>query len=355
MRILHVAEALKGGPATHLAELISFQRKENKDVVLLCREEEAYLVANCGVRICGVRGVSRSVIGLLNLTRAIYRETKERKYDIVHLHSSFAGAVFRAFLPRRGAKIVYCSRGWSFTMKKAAWKLSLYAFLERLFAMRTDWIINISHHEQHSAERYGINAAKMSVIHNGISDRGYAERIVSDKISLLFVGRFDEQKGVDLLLEAFAALDPSEFELHLVGDYVLGGPPIAHFASENIFNHGWLPKDEVMDRIAASDALVVPSRWEGFGFVAIEALSKGRPVVASKVGGLTDIVENGTNGFLFEPDSVPALVEAIGRLKNADFNCLCLAARQTYLTKFQSALMGERISRIYDDLISERG
>lgn len=122
---------------------------------------------------------------------------------------------------------------------------------------------------------------------------------------VLWVGRRVPQKGLDVLLEAM----PRGARLRLVGE----GDPVAGRADTE--DLGFLPS--ALDAMAEADVVVVPSRWEGFGLVALEAMAVGAPVIASAVDGLRDLV--GDAAVLVPPDDPAALRTAIQRvLADAD-------------------------------------
>src|SRR5690606_9841845 len=103
-------------------------------------------------------------------------------------------------------------------------------------------------------------------------------------LRLLFVGRFDRQKGVDIFCEVLKRLGSRAYGV-MVGGAVLHDSINLEYPY-NVRTVGWRPKNELASFYRSADILVVPSRWEGFGLVAAEAMSLGCPVIASNVGGL---------------------------------------------------------------------
>ncbi len=135
---------------------------------------------------------------------------------------------------------------------------------------------------------------------------------------LLAAGRLSPEKGFDVLLRAVAALagEGHAVALDLVGSGTerdaleqLAGDAAA--AGARVRLHPGEPRAALLQRMAAADAVVVPSRREGLGMVALEALAVGTPVVASRVGGLPEVVRDDGDGVLVAPDDVPALVAAL--------------------------------------------
>ncbi|MEK7665777.1 MAG: glycosyltransferase family 4 protein [Patescibacteria group bacterium] len=136
------------------------------------------------------------------------------------------------------------------------------------------------------------------------NDRGY----------VLYIGRLTEEKGVEVLLRAMEGLPgvpckivgtgPEEATLHIMGDRL-----------PNVTFEGYQSGEALWNYIRGARAVVVPSVWnEVFGLVALEAMAFGKPVIASEVGALPEVVIDGHTGFLVPPADVHALREAISRL-----------------------------------------
>jgi len=153
----------------------------------------------------------------------------------------------------------------------------------------------------------------------------------ADPNRILFAGRFDLHKGGDLMIDAFIALaksrpslsldfvgpdrglsDPSGRLIHL-GEYLQSRVPDAQIA-RRIVVHGQKKLDEVDDFRRRALITVVPSRYETFGYTAVEALRLGCPVVAATAGGLGEIVRDGQTGLCFRPGDSEALAHQVDRL-----------------------------------------
>jgi glycogen synthase len=134
----------------------------------------------------------------------------------------------------------------------------------------------------------------------------------------LFVGVLERYKNVDGLARAWRQAAPRvpAARLVLVGDGTLRQVP-ERLAAELPEQASWtpaLPPEEVAAALDACWALVLPSRSEGLGRVVVEAFCRGRPVLASRVGGIPDLVRDGVNGLLVEPEGDDALADALVRL-----------------------------------------
>ncbi|WP_167375007.1 glycosyltransferase family 4 protein [Prosthecochloris sp. GSB1] len=137
-----------------------------------------------------------------------------------------------------------------------------------------------------------------------------------------FLGRLSHEKGADLLFDAFDVLSRKHEQLGLL---VVGDGPERKRIEDRYSRTGWWGDvtfkglcswQEAMTQFSSMDALVVPSRFEGFGLSAVEALAAGKPVIASECGGLSEIIENGISGLIFPAGDTDALVAAMERLLN---------------------------------------
>jgi glycosyltransferase involved in cell wall biosynthesis len=135
---------------------------------------------------------------------------------------------------------------------------------------------------------------------------------------LLAAGRLAPEKGFDVLIEAMRIVLDHGLDVQL--DIVGSGPERRRLAllaaplGDRVRLIPALPHADLLRRMDDVHALVAPSRREGLGMVALEAFTRGRPVIASRVGGLAETVEDGVDGFLVAPEDPIALAAAIARL-----------------------------------------
>jgi glycosyltransferase involved in cell wall biosynthesis len=159
---------------------------------------------------------------------------------------------------------------------------------------------------------------------------------------VLFVGRLDRQKGSDILLEAVAGLQ-NEVVLYLVGAHVVGRGKPPEIASPHVQVLGWRSAEEINAYLADCDVLVIPSRWEGFGLVALEAMRLAKPIIASAVGGLKEIVVDGITGIHVPVADVDALRSAISRPTAQELVEMGLRGRERFERHY-------RIERVHGEL-----
>jgi glycosyltransferase involved in cell wall biosynthesis len=176
----------------------------------------------------------------------------------------------------------------------------------------------------------------------------------------IFVGRLSAEKGYSTLLQAWNRLGESAPALDIIGD----GPDRGILETE-IKMHclsrvrllGQLSFSETQERISRSKLLLVPSTWfEGFPMVIREAFAYGVPVAASRIGALMELVTDGVNGALFEPNAVEELAELIRRLWDSPLilERMSAMARQSYLQAYTEDANGEILQAIYESAKASR-
>jgi len=177
-----------------------------------------------------------------------------------------------------------------------------------------------------SSVLYYESARKSEVVIEGI-DKGAMKKNKGNYV--LYVGRLDPIKGVDILIRAFKEL-PGEVELLIVGD----GPERKKLealvsVANNVSILGSIPHEDVMNLMDNALFLVLPSYSEGFPNVVLESMARGLPVIATNVGGLPALVEDGKTGLLVPPGDVERLREAMEYLIKND-EARCMMGRNAY-------------------------
>lgn len=356
-RVLHCAETIKGGIATYLRELIPLQCETfgtSNVLVLIPESQRAELPVPAGVRVEIYADTGGRVRNALRLAFLALNIARREHVSIVHVHSSFAGISVRLFmsLGYRVPRVVYCAHGWAWDRPMPALGKLAVRTVERLLAAVTDQIVCISDHERRTAIAAGISPSKLVVVRNAVSAQapvGEADAPAwlwpSEKLRVLFVGRLDRQKGLDVLVSALALLDN---EVHAV---VVGAPVLADgkvlVKPANVTQIGWLTPGQLETLFVRAQVLVVPSRWDGFGLIAAEAMRAGLPVVASRVGGLPEVVEDGVTGVLVPAGSPEALADAIRKLDNETLREMGEAGRRRVAQLFTMERLHRQLCEVY--------
>ncbi len=188
-------------------------------------------------------------------------------------------------------------------------------------------VIAVSHALAGEVERLGVAHERIRVVPNGIDvarfrseDRDAARARLGVRVPgklVVCVSRLSHEKGIDILLDAVAALESRDVYVVIVGDGVERERLLAQRAAlaldARVEFAGRRPHEEIGTWMSAGDAVVLSSRTEGYPNVIVEALACGRPVVASRVGGVPDIVTDDALGIMVAPEDPAALARGIER------------------------------------------
>lgn len=364
MKVLHVAQTALGGVGSYLEEIVPLQAAMyGRDSVraILPAGHAAAFTGLLPYWLSTYHGAGGRMLSTWRMSSRAWAEVREWQPDVVHLHSTFAGLVMRPVLRARAScpGIVYCAHGWSFDRRTGGSQVALARALERVLAGLCDRIVCVSHQDFEQGARAGIPNAKMSVVLNGIADhkpRGEAAdrgEWPGQGLRILFVGRLDAQKGVDVLLAAMRTLGTRAAAL-VVGSSVVGDDSTLAGLPDNVRLVGWLPRARIQQLYAAADVLVMPSRWEGLPIVALEAMRAGLPVVATRVGGIPEAVEDGVTGRLVDMDSPSQLAAALRSLDAATLQDMSQRARRRFVEAFQIDRVVNELDRLYRELAPAR-
>lgn len=360
LRVLHVAETIRGGIATYLNELHPYHSGIYGSGQIRYVVPEDHRDDLRGIdesNIVGFARTGRDLASLWSMTKATCAAVREMRPDIVHLHSTFAGMVLRpilkALFPR--THLIYCPHGWAFLREASALSHGVTKIVERLLAPLSSRIICISTCELEAGLRAGIAADKLTLVHNGIS-RERPARVASTwddrRTKVLFVGRLDRQKGYDLLLEAARLLE-DKIHVRMIGSTVVEKSRPLDLPS-NVEIRGWQSHSTIEAQLDEADLAVIPSRWEGFGFVALEAMRARKAVVAFSIGALPEIVEDGVTGILCWPVTAQTLADALMRATQAPIADMGAAGHARFLQNFLIEGMQGKLLEVYSEVTGSK-
>lgn len=356
MKILHVGEYVNGGVATYIRTLIDglqdYYDIENYLVMSEYKSQKEW--GNVPKKVFYYK-YKRSIVNIFGAIIFIRKIIDEIQPDIIHVHSTWAGLFVRLpyLIKKKKCKIIYTAHGWSFIMDVSRKKKFLYAIIERILSMITDKIINISKFEEKEALNYGLNKKKMVVIYNGVKDKNYNIECNmdknNDKIKLLFVGRLDKTKGIDILLNIYNKCKFKNLHLYIIGESVLDNIEIK--SDDTITYLGWIDNKDIDKYYQMCDVVIMPSRWDGFGLVAIEAMRNSKPVIVSNRGALPELVKNGINGYIFQIENIDTLEMILKDLNKKELVALGKCARKIYEDKYTADIFCEKILTVYKNIL----
>jgi glycosyltransferase involved in cell wall biosynthesis len=385
VRVLRVIARLNmGGPALHVAYLTHGLRERGYDTTLvagsLARGEDSmeFVARELGIEATHLPELRRDIAPIRDLqaTLRLAQLIRRLRPDILHTHTAKAGAVGRmaaALVGDARPPIVvhtfhgHVLRGYFGPRLSYGFRL-----LERWLAKRTDALVAVSPEVRDELVRLGVApAGKFHVVRVGIelSGRvagvdGRAETrrrlgIAGESFTVGWVGRMTGVKRTSDVLLAFKRLRERGVDAFLC---MIGDGPEREQLERRAHELGIMKRtlflgyqEEVAPYYAALDAMILPSGNEGTPVSAIEALAAGRPVVATRVGGLPDVVREGEDGFLVAPGDVDELAERLEQLAGDDElrRRMGEAGRERVLPRYSVERLIDDVDALYRSLLAK--
>jgi glycosyltransferase involved in cell wall biosynthesis len=388
VKVLRVIARLNmGGPALHVAYLTAGLRDRGYDTTLvagtLARGEDsmAFVAEELGIEVERIAELQREISPLRDVRSVLHlaRTIRRVRPQILHTHTAKAGAVGRiAALLAGDARppiIVHTFHGHVLRGYFGPLRSRAFALLERRLAELTTALVAVSPEVRDDLVALGVAPReKFAVIRLGIElgDRVRVEEngrdatrrmlgIPPDAFTVGWIGRMTGVKRTDDVLLAFRSLRERGVaaRLCLVGD----GPDREHVElrahdlgvmRETLFL-GY--QEDVAPYYAAFDAFVLPSGNEGTPVTTIEALAAGRPVVATRVGGVPDVVRDGEDGFLVDPGDIEELADRLATLAgDAELReRMGASGREHVLPRYAVDRLVDDVDRLYRSLLEAGG
>lgn len=314
LSVLHVSQPVDGGVARSVSDLVADQVGRGWRVAVASPEGPlARRITEAGAEHLAWRaGRAPGPASMLEAV-SLGRIVKRAAPDLVHLHSSKAGLAGRLAIRGR-LPTLFQPHAWSFYALEGPLGRAALAW-ERLGARWATAIVCVSERERADGEAAGIRA-RWRVVPNGVDldaftveDREEARRLLGLDSSPLAVsvGRLSRQKGLDVLLAAWPEVERRVPGAQLV---IVGSGPEEDELRRRAGSARLLgARDDVRSWLAAADAVVVPSRWEGLAYVVLEAMAAGRSVVATDVAGMSEAL--GDTGLVVPSEDPAALAAAL--------------------------------------------
>jgi len=328
-----------------------------------------------GVRFESSPHVRREPTALADLraTLDLIRRLRRQPYDIIHTHTSKAGFIGRLAARAVGSGVVvHTPHGHVFHSYYGPLTTRLYVLLERCAAGWADRVVALTERERDEHLDYGIgDRTRYVVVPSGIDVDRFrsgpsrqqaraALGLAGDRHVIGCVGRLVPIKGQDVLIRAFAELAAGDPDALLL---LAGAGHDRDHLEQLVRSLGlagqvrFLGQAEAPERLyPALDVLAVPSRNEGMGRVVLEGMAAGSTIVASAIGGILDLVEDGVTGRLVPVGEPRPLATAmIDLLANPERRrTLGASARSAVTTRFGEEAMALRLLALYREL-SARG
>jgi glycosyltransferase involved in cell wall biosynthesis len=365
VRVVHIMEATAGGTRRWLEDVVSGLDPNRVRQACICSNSrgESFMNAVGAFRRRGVQvwivNMKRAVspysdIHAISETRKILRANR---FDVIHTHSSKAGLVGRIAAGLEGlGPVLYSPHAYAYLAGGV--KAPAYFLAEMALRPLTDLVVAVSDSEAKCARKLGFQEGKIATVYNGVRDftlsggtPAHAGRRVIGTVAGL-----RPQKDTATLLRSLGLLRQwgQEADLVVCGE----GPQLPmlrriarRLAIENSVEFaGWV--QDVPRRLAAWDVFVLATHYEGLSYALLEAMAAGKPIVASRVSGVEEVLIHGECGLLVRPDCPEELAEAIRRLLDDPVRArhLGMAARRRAVERYGLDRQLEQLTILYQQL-----
>jgi glycosyltransferase involved in cell wall biosynthesis len=356
MRILFVYDHLDtGGAQTHGLTVSCELLKTNHSVSIASRggDLESHFAQ---VGVTTLRWPAPSRANLLKLAQSFFcaqRILHDVQPEVIHAHAVLPGVIFSLAAHSRSGRrppiVMTPHRSWD-SLYRSTTSGSFY----RVLRFTADDVIAISNGFQNELTQHGIPVERCHLIRNGIDVSNY-DAPVNDLGQPIVgtIGRLIEQKGLDVFILAAAqiAQQRSDVEFQIAGEGPLREALRKQIADLGLTDRIHLlgNRSDVPELLQHFSVFVSSSRWEGLPYALLEALAARRPVVATRVLGSEELIQNEVNGLLVPPADPAALSEAILRLLDdrALAHRLAEAGRQLVEREYNQQRMAEQIMEVY--------
>lgn len=341
MKVLFViTKSNWGGAQRYVFDLAASLPRENYDVAVAVGGQGllAERLKSAGIKVVGIPHLERDINFFKELYSTFYLWSiiQNERPDTIHLNSSKAGglgamaAYFLRLIDRRfRPMIIFTVHGWAFNERRNFIYQGLIYFLQWLTAFFSDKIVVLSRHDLRQAiEMPLIPNEKFVWIPLGVKEPDFIERTKAreilkidpaEKMLIGTVAEFTLNKGLQYLVEGAKYLKESgngkkvNFKIAIIGtgeNFEKRKQQVAELGLENeVILCGFVA--DAVKYFKAFDIFILPSLKEGLPYTIIEAMHAGLPIVASSVGGLTDLIENEKNGILIPPKKPQEIADAL--------------------------------------------
>lgn len=278
---------------------------------------------------------SRSPFSLSNLIayKQLKRLLKEEHFDLIHCHTPVGGFLARlSARKKKEIKMIYTAHGFHFFKGNSPIKNCIFHTVEKFCAKYTDALITINNEDYEAAQKFklrnsgklykingvGINTDKFAAVDIDIAKKRTELGISQDDIMLLSVGELIERKNHIVVINALKNIDNPRLHYFIAGCGILEENFLKKIQEFNLADRVHLLgyRTDISELCACADVFVFPSFQEGLSVALMEAMACGLPVIASKIRGNVDLIEEGKGGILVSPFRTEEFKDAIMRLSN---------------------------------------
>ena len=333
MKVLYgITKSNFGGAQRYVFDVATAAQKKGYDVAVVCGGNGvlAEKLKAENIRVVSISSFGRDISFLKDLVGFffIFKTILKEKPDVFHANSAKMGGmgvVVGRIL--RVPKIIFTAHGWAFNEPRPEWQKALAKFFSWLTILGSHTTICVSRKTKHDVEHLPFVKDKLTIIRNGISSFALLSRenarqtlvpdIAPDTLLVGSTSELHRVKGLDILLRAW-----KEFKTAHDGALVLIGSGeeeqklknMAHNLdiSGSVYFTGFIAN--ARELLSGLDIFVLPSRSEALPYAPLEAGLASLPVIATRVGGVPEIIENEKTGILISRENAGELTQALNLL-----------------------------------------
>lgn len=373
MKILYIiTQADFGGAQKYIFDLATSEQARNHEIIVAAGQSDDQTLINKlkekNIKTKTLKYLVREINPIKDFRAAkeIKNLYQQIKPDVIHLNSTKAGILGSLAKNKQNkAKLIYTAHGWVFNEELSKIKKTLFIWLEKTTAIKKDKIICVSQYDTKVATDKKISPlSKLITIHNGVNtdklefltteESRQQLGLPADSIIIGAIANFYKTKGLNYLIEATRLLvdkNPNIITV-IIGDGELRDELTNLIKNYDLSRHFLLlgKKEKAHRYLPAFNIYACSSVKEGFPYSILEAMAATRPIVATKVGGIPEIITDQKDGLIIEPKNASQLASAIKYLAdNKDYaENIAKNARQKVVKNFILKSMIEKTFNLYE-------
>lgn len=262
--------------------------------------------------------------------KEVVKLIREYKYEFIHCHTPIGSVIGRLAAHKTHTKVMYTAHGFHFFKGAPLFNWLIFYPVERFLSRWTDMLITINQEDYQRAKKsfhakrteyipgVGIDTRKYIECEGNATDLRVSLGIPEDSFVIISVGEVNKNKNHEVVIRAMAELNDPTIK------YVICGRGVSENyllelckelkVEKNVFILGY--KTNVSEYLKIADVFAFPSKREGLGLAALEAMALGLPLIASSIHGIKDYLEDGVSGLGISPNSVESVRNAIVKMRD---------------------------------------
>lgn len=373
LRILHCFRSPVGGIFRHVRDLAEAHANAGHQVGILCdsttggaHEDALFEEVRPHLALGIIRVPIHRSIGASDaaaLWRG-YKEIRSLQPDVLHGHGAKGGVLARIVgsalrVNKYRVARLYSPHGGSLHFERRSLAGSLILRVERLQERLTDALVFVCEYERRTyGARVGLPLARNELIYNGIEDAEFEPvETGPGAVDFLYIGMMRDLKGPDLFIEGFAAAE--EIAGRRLSALMVGDGPQQRQYEEMTLRMGLadrvrlLPAMRAREAFALARKVVIPSRAESMPYILLEALAAGKPVIATRVGGIPEVL-GADSEALVPPGDAGALARLMAdAILDAGWAARTMPDAERFKSRFAASVMTRHVMQLYRDLTEE--